>query len=115
MKVSVADARNVARELVQHMREVRQILNGGLRFSDQMRVVTFSWRSTAAPVLLAASIGTPPLAVLVLRVRNANGSGPMVSGVSCEWEYAARGLLVSDIGGTTPGTEYEVTVLIVEG
>lgn len=115
MKVGVADARNVARELVQHMREVRQILNGGLRLADQMLVTSFVWRSTAAPVLLAASMASPPLAVLVLRVRSREGVGPMRSGVSCDWEYTSRGLLVSDIGGTTPGTAYDVSVLIVEG
>lgn len=112
---AVAEARGIAREVAQHMREVRAILNGGLRLADQMKVTTLRFRAGGPPMLVDASVRAPPLAVLALSVRAANGAGSVLSGVPCTWEYSRGGLLVSDIGSTTPGTEYVVAVLIVEG
>lgn len=118
MKVAAAELRDQLRQLSQFVREVRAILNGGIRLADQLAggVRTFRWLSTAAPVLLSYQGSSTPLGVLCLRVVESRSSRAVVTtGATVEWTHSDRGLLVSDIGGTTPGTEYDVTVAIVEG
>lgn len=115
MRVGATDDRAASPVVREFMRTVREILNGGVRARDQGIVRSFRWTSTAAPVLVAYSGQRPPLAVVVLQLSEQRGAQEVkTSGVSCSWVYSVRGLLVSDIGSTTPGTEYDVTVLIVE-
>ena len=118
MRVSAVELRNTARELTQLVREVRAILNNGIRLADQLAggVRSFRWSSTASPVLVSAPSNRPPAGLLVLSVAESRGDlAAKVSCASITWTHSDRGILVSDIGGTTPGTDYDVTVAIVEG
>lgn len=116
MRISATTLRGASRELEQFVREVRTILNGGWRFRDQGQVRSFRWSSTQSSVLVGYQGTAPPLAVIVLSMAQTQASQEVkTSGVSCSWVYSIGGLLVTDIGTATPGTDYDVTVLIVEG
>ncbi len=117
MRVSAVDLRDQARQLTQFVREVTGILNGGMRLADQLGGVrTFRFLDTAGPVLVSPPRSSVPAGIICLAVVPSRGDrSAVLSGASVTWTHSERGLLVSAVGGTTSGTEYDVTIAIVEG
>jgi len=117
MRVGVPELRDQARQLSQFVREVAAILNGGVRLADQLGGVrSFRFLDTAGPVLVSPPRPAVPAGIICLSVVPSRGDrSAVLSGASVTWTHSERGLLVSAVGGTTSGTEYDVTIAIVEG
>lgn len=116
MKVGEVTERDVPRGVAAFMREVRSILNGGVRFADQFSGGVRTLRFNGDPVLVSASKMRPPLAVLCLSMREVSGNlARVTSGAPLTWRHSLQGIYIDAVGGATPGTEYEIAVAIVEG
>lgn len=116
MKVGEVTEREIPRGLAAFVREVRAILNGGVRLSDQMRTARFRFLSTQVPILVDASATRPPLALLCLSMRESRGDiATTISGAAITWRHSRAGIYVEAVDGAVPGVEYEIAIAIVEG
>lgn len=102
----------LARTVDRALREVREVLNGGLRLADQGTVRAFAWNTTLAPVRVDVG-ARPPVGLLVLRAVDATGA--IVSGAAISWTWDGRTCSVSAIDGLASATNFDVTVFVVEG
>ena len=104
---------DIGRAIDGALRDVQQILNGGLRLADQARVRTFRWNSALAASKVDVGTKVPPLALLVLGARPRTQPSTVISGAEIVWTWDGRSCVVSSVGSLVG--DFDVTVLVVEG
>lgn len=99
------------------LRDIRAILNGGFRFSDQCVTRTFRWNTADAPVRVSVPSGKPPLGLVVLRAvfPPPAAATRVAGGGTIGWSWDGSACAIEEITGLFPGLAYDVTVLVVEG
>lgn len=107
-----------SRPLDTFIREVRAILNGGVRLDEQLagelkRGVRYTGGTT---LTVATRVKTMPDAVLCMSAREAlTGDTDVGSGLAVLWSYDNGAIVIDDIDGLTANRDYLVTLWIVEG
>lgn len=105
------------RQLQAWIDSVQAVLSGGARLGDLFgSLVTATWNSAQqTPIRLSRT--TRPLAVLCLCATT--GGGVSVSPVPITWTWAAANgvalLTITAASGLSSSTDYELTLLAVEG
>lgn len=109
-----ASARKV---LDESFRVIREVLDGGWRWREQVRGVVSTVIDTGA---LPVQVEVPgakvaPLAVLCLRaIPQRSALGQVQSGGAVTWEWRSGALLVHAIDGLAASTRYDVTLAVME-
>lgn len=109
-----ADARKVVDE---SFRVLREVLDGGWRWREQVRGVVDTVIDTAVlPVSIdVPGVKTSPLSVTLLRaVELRTASGQAISGSAVTWEWRNGALLVHSIDGLSASTRYAATLAVTE-
>jgi hypothetical protein len=107
-----------ARPLDTFIREVRSILNGGVRLDEQLagelkRGIRYTGGTT---LTVSTRVKTIPDAVLCMSAREAlTGDQDIGSGMAVLWTYDSGAIVIEDIDGLTANRDYLVTLWIVEG
>ncbi len=110
-----------AKTLDRALREVRGVLNGGVRlFGDQLAGQVFDLRFIGGqPIGVKTRLLERPIAVLALSVTAISAPETSVSGAAVTWSWRPTpkdGFVMLDaIDGATAGIEYAVKLAVVEG
>jgi hypothetical protein len=115
MIITEAADREMTRTMAAFARQIRGVLNGGFRFADQARVVSFRF-STQAPVLVQTLLRRPPAGLICLSMAETRGDrARVVSGAAITWRGSADGIVIETIAGAIPGVDYDVSAAVLEG
>jgi hypothetical protein len=107
----------VARDLDGYLREVREILNGGLRLRDQVRVVRDVVIDTAVlPVSIEVPAGLRPIGVVLVRaVEQGTADGQVISGGAVTWDAQGIGSIrIHVVDALAASTRYDAVIAVVE-
>ena len=108
---------SVARELDSWARDVRAVLNGGLRLREQVRVVVDVVIDTSVlPVSIEVPAGIRPIGVALVRaVEQGTADGQVISGGAVTWDAQGVGSLrIHAVDALAASTRYDATIVVVE-
>lgn len=105
-----------ARQANELVRDLLQVLNGGITIGDQFAGLKrgVRWNSTSAPISVGPFL-RPIRWVLCLGARVADAPSSVVSGCAVSWSYQGQNVVVSAIDGLSSGVAYDVDFLCMEG
>lgn len=98
-------------------RVIREVLDGGWRWREQVRgVVTTVVDTAQLPVQVAVpAVVTSPTAVLLLSaVPQRSASGQVISSAAVTWEWRSGALLIHSIDGLAGATRYNAVLAVME-
>jgi hypothetical protein len=107
----------VARDLDGYLRDLRTVLNGGLRLREQMRVVVDVVIDTAAlPASIDVPIGLRPVGVVLVRaVEQGTADGQVITGGAVTWDAQGAGSLrIHAVDALAASTRYDAVIAVVE-
>jgi hypothetical protein len=99
------------------MRSIREILEGGWRWREQVQhVKTVTLAGDDLPLSLAFDgLLSPPVCVLMLSAVEADsGTGIVISGGAVTWSFANGAVVLSGLSEITGATRYQVTLAAME-
>lgn len=108
------DARKVVDE---SFRSLREVLDGGWRWREQVRAVIDTVIDTGAlPVGIQAPGVRKPLAVLLLSAaeQDAANGALTVSSASVTWEWRGGQLIIHSVAGLSANTRYNAVIAVME-
>ncbi|HVK87952.1 MAG TPA: hypothetical protein VM513_27720 [Kofleriaceae bacterium] len=112
------DTYDRARKVVdESLRVVREVLDGGWRWREQVRgVVSTVIDTDVLPVQVAVpAVVTSPTAVLLLSaVPQRTATGQVISGAAVTWEWRSGALLIHSIDGLSASTRYNAVLAVME-
>lgn len=105
-----------ARELEEHLRDVTNIVNGGVRLRDQLPSVKTNvrWNSSNAPVVVGPFQKTIRW-VMVLAARQTDSPGNSAGGIPVKWTMVGSNVHLLELDSTTPGVDYDLDLWFLEG
>jgi hypothetical protein len=107
-----------ARRVVdESFRVIREVLDGGWRWREQVRGVVSTVIDTGElPVQVAVpAVVTSPTAVLLLSaVPQRSASGQVISSAAVTWEWRSGALLIHSIDGLAATTRYNAVLAVME-
>lgn len=105
-----------ARRLLQSWIDgIQAVVNGGATISETMagQVVTLLWNDDAAPVTVKTVLRARPLGVVLLTAAEPGSGSETLSGGQVVWRWVGSSLVVSQIDGLSPSTDYNVMVWVI--
>jgi hypothetical protein len=104
-----------ARQANELVRDLVQVLNGGIVIGDQFPGLKrhVRWNTTDAPVKVGPFL-RPVQWVMCLGARLVSAPSSVVSGCAVSWSYQGQNVVIASIEGLSSGVAYDVDLLCLE-